>query len=161
MTYFALIDENNFVTQVIVGHEGQDAESSLEAQHSCKCKKAKRDGSIRGVYPGPGYFYDEVGDFFIKPSPYPSWQLNRENMSWGAPVEHPNPEHEHAYDWEESELNWVLKPAPAPSWQLNEDNYLYEAPVPKPDDLPGDEWIWDEEILDWVLKSELMALAGD
>ena len=68
--YFAEIDDNNIVTQVIVA--GQSFVDSLGG----KWVETAMDGSIRHNYAGIGYTYDAAKDVFIAPQPFPSWTLD-------------------------------------------------------------------------------------
>jgi hypothetical protein len=123
MAHYAYIDENNIVTNVIVGpDEGTEPEGidSWEAYFSSKGKgKALRtsyntyeNAHINGGEPfrknfaGIGFSYDEENDAFIAPQPFPSWTLNAETFVWDPPV--PAPEDGQAYDWDEESLSWVL-----------------------------------------------------
>jgi hypothetical protein len=60
---------------------------------------------LRGNYAGIGYDYDAQLDAFIPPSPYESWVLNTENVTWEAPI--PMPDDGKTYKWEESTTSWV------------------------------------------------------
>jgi hypothetical protein len=57
---------------------------------------------MRGVYPGPGYTYDETLDNFIPPQPYPSWVLDEATCLWEAPIPMPDGNH----TWNESTQSW-------------------------------------------------------
>lgn len=110
MAHYAFIDENNIVTQVIVGRnedEVVDGISDWEKYYgelmNQKCVRTSYNGNIRKQYAGIGYTYDENADVFISPQPYPSWSLD-ENYDWQPPT--PMPEDAIMYVWDELSLSW-------------------------------------------------------
>lgn len=62
--YFAQIDENNIVLQVIVAE--QDYINMLD--NPSKWIETFIDGSQRGCYAGIGFTYDATNDVFVAPS---------------------------------------------------------------------------------------------
>jgi len=104
MAYYAFLDEQNIVTQVIVGVddliEGIDPEVWYANFHGQVCKKT--GDNIRKQYAGIGYKYDAVADVFIAPKPYSSWLLDN-NFDWQAPTPKPDGD----YYWNEKKLNWI------------------------------------------------------
>jgi hypothetical protein len=76
MAHYAFLDENNIVTEVIVGRnedEVVDGISDWEAHYGefrgQVCKRTSYNGNIRRNYAGIGYTYDEARDAFIPPKP--------------------------------------------------------------------------------------------
>ena len=73
MAHYAFLDENNIVTEVIVGIdetetiEGLDTETWYANFRGQICKRTSYNGNIRFNYAGIGYTYDEVKDGFIPP----------------------------------------------------------------------------------------------
>ena len=73
MAHYAFLDENNIVTEVIVGIdeteliEGLDTETWYGNFRNQVCKRTSYNGNIRYNYAGIGYRYDEVEDAFIAP----------------------------------------------------------------------------------------------
>jgi hypothetical protein len=122
MAHYAFLDENNVVTEVIVGVEETELIEGLEPEtfygnsknQVCKRTSYNTQGGqhiyggvpFRKNYAGIGYTYDEIRDAFIPPKPYPSWILNEETCLWQAPIPYPNDEQE--YYWNEDILNWEL-----------------------------------------------------
>jgi len=95
--YFAQVDDNNIVTQVIVA--GQSFVDSLGG----KWVETAMDGSIRANYAGIGYTYDSKADAFYPPQPYPSWSLDA-TFKWQPPVAYP--EDGKLYTWNETDKKW-------------------------------------------------------
>ena len=112
MAHYAFLDENNIVTEVIVGIdeneliEGLDPETWYGNFRGQVCKRTSYNGRIRKNYAGVGFTYDESLDSFIAPKPYPSWKLDKRNSQWKAPV--PQPTDSHKYSWNEESLAWEL-----------------------------------------------------
>ena len=112
MAHYAFLDENNIVTEVIVGRdewEVVDGISDWEAYYGSKrnqvCKRTSYNGNIRKNYAGIGYTYDEDRDAFIAPKPFDSWVLDEETCRWEAPV--PYPDDGVMYEWDEKKTDWV------------------------------------------------------
>ena len=112
MAHYAFLDENNVVTEVIVGIdeteliEGKHPEVWYGEFRGQTCKRTSYNGNIRKNYAGIGFTYSEELDGFIPPNQYPSWQLNEENCQWEPPVN--CPEDGNFYDWNEESLSWDL-----------------------------------------------------
>lgn len=109
MAHYAFLDENNVVTEVIVGIdeteliEGLDTETWYGNFRNQKCVRTSYNHNIRKQYAGIGFSYDEVNDVFISPQPFASWSLD-ENFDWQPPT--PKPE---GMDWlwDEESLSWT------------------------------------------------------
>ena len=70
MAHYAFIDEQNTVTEVIVGRDedqGTDWAAFYAALRGQRCLRTSYNGRIRGVYAGIGYRYDEQLDVFLPP----------------------------------------------------------------------------------------------
>jgi hypothetical protein len=108
MAHYAFLNNNNIVTEVIVGIdeteliEGLDPETWYGNFRGQTCKRTSYNGKIRKQYAGVGYTYDAVADVFITPKPYKSWSLD-ENFDWQAPIDKP----EGNWSWDEEIGNWV------------------------------------------------------
>jgi hypothetical protein len=112
MAHYALLDENNIVTEVITGRDewevvGQikDWERYYGAIRGQECKRTSYNGNIRKNFAGVGYTYDEDRDAFIPLRPYDSWVLDEETCQWEAPI--PYPEDGVMYEWDEEATDWV------------------------------------------------------
>ena len=110
MAYYAFLDENNIVTEVISGIDETELIEGLHPEtwygnfKNQVCKRTSYNSNIRGTYAGIGYSYNEEEDIFITPQPYPSW--NRVGSFWQAPIEYPNDDKE--YMWNEENQQWDL-----------------------------------------------------
>ncbi len=109
MAHYAFLDENNVVTEVIVGIdeteliEGLDPEIWYGNFRGQNCKRTSYNNNIRKQYAGVGYTYDAVNDVFIAPQPYPSWFLDND-FNWQPPTPMPT---EGIWYWNELEQVWV------------------------------------------------------
>ena len=109
MAHYAFLDENNIVTEVIVGTEetelieGLDPETWYGEFRGQVCKRTSYNGNIRKNYAGIGFTYDAELDAFIGPKPYPSWVLDEATAQWEAPVAKP----EGDYSWDEDSVSWL------------------------------------------------------
>jgi hypothetical protein len=116
MAHYAFLDNNNIVTEVIVGIdeteliEGLDTETWYGNFRGQVCKRTSYNGNYRKNYAGMGYTYDVERDAFIAPKPFASWVLNEETCRWKAPVV--RPEGEGIYVWDEEAGNWVVVDLP-------------------------------------------------
>ena len=127
MAHYAMIDENNIVTQVFVGKDEGEGGINWENYYAhgtgqiCKRTSYNTRGGVhfdaetnepsdtqekafRKNYAGIGYSYDEQRDAFIPPRPFESWVLNEDTCLWEAPV--PMPEDGKAYTWNEDAGSW-------------------------------------------------------
>jgi hypothetical protein len=109
MAHYAFLDENNIVTQVIVGRnedEVVDGISDWEAHYAevmgQRCVRTSYNHNIRKQYAGIGFTYNEEADVFVSPQPFPSWTLD-ENHDWQPPVARPA---EGMYAWNEESMQW-------------------------------------------------------
>ena len=75
MAHYAFLDENNVVTEVIVGIdenekiEGKDPETWYGDFRGQKCVRTSYNSNIRFNYAGIGFIYDPIDDAFIPPMP--------------------------------------------------------------------------------------------
>lgn len=110
MAHYAFLDENNIVTEVIVGIdeteliEGKDPETWYGEFRGQRCVRTSYNANIRKHYAGIGYSYYEELDAFIPPKPFESWILNQETYLWEAPVTMPT---EGRYSWDEDSVSWI------------------------------------------------------
>jgi hypothetical protein len=104
MSHWAQIDDNNIVTQVLVGpNYGDEGEAFFNALGGTWVKTSYNN-NIRKNYAGIGYTYDVNRDSFIAPKPFNSWLLDEDTCRWQAPV--PYPTDGLMYQWDEELTDW-------------------------------------------------------
>jgi hypothetical protein len=88
MAHYAFLDENNIVTEVIVGIdetetiEGLDTETWYGNFRNQTCKRTSYNSKIRGNYAGIGFTYLPLEDIFISPKCHSEAILNVELAKW-------------------------------------------------------------------------------
>lgn len=120
MAHYAFLNDNNIVTEVIVGKDETDTSHDWEQlygdlrEQTCKRTSYNTKRGVhtnggtpfRGNYAGIGMKYDENLDAFIDVQPYPSWTLV--DYVWQAPVALPdNANPLNMYSWDEDNQQWV------------------------------------------------------
>lgn len=121
MAYYAFLDTDNVVTEVITGKDENDGNTDWEQFYgeirNQVCKRTSFN-TFKGVhatggtpfrknYAGIGYTYDAGRDAFIPPKPFNSWLLNEETCTWEAPVPYPTDSHPLSYYWDEPTQTWL------------------------------------------------------
>lgn len=106
MAHWAELDENNVVIRVTVGDNNEPDEGYqwLLDNLGGRWIKTSYNGSIRKNFAGVGFTYDETGDAFYAPQPYPSWKLDRRSFTWKAPTAMPTDGK--LYEWDEAGQAW-------------------------------------------------------
>jgi hypothetical protein len=117
MAYFAQLDENNIVLQVIAVHNNELLDNGVESENKgisfCQSlfgdnivwKQTSYNETFRKNYAGIGYTYDAGRDAFISPKPYSSWILDEATCKWVAPI--PRPTDNKNYYWDETTVSWI------------------------------------------------------
>jgi hypothetical protein len=88
MTYYAFLDDNNVVTEVIPGISETELIEGLEPAEwygnfrGQRCVRTSYNGKIRKNFAGVGYTYDEELDAFIAPKPDDSAIFDKETCRW-------------------------------------------------------------------------------
>jgi hypothetical protein len=97
MSYWAQLDNENKVIQVVVGQENlKDSYQWLIENIGGRWVQTTQEN-----YAGINWIYiEDLG--FHSPQPFPSWILN--GITWQSPT--PKPEGD--YYWSEEKLNWIL-----------------------------------------------------
>jgi len=91
MAHYAFLNEENIVTEVIVGIdeiepiEGLDTETWYGNFRGQVCKRTSYNGKIRKNYAGVGFTYDQTRDAFIAPEPDNQIGFNEETCQWIIP----------------------------------------------------------------------------
>jgi hypothetical protein len=116
MAHYAILDENNIVTDVFVGKdEGDEGADDWEVYYGAKRTSFNTVGGVhssgdntkafRKNYAGIGYTYDADRDAFIPPQPFPSWTLNESSCLWEPPIPQPT---DVPRQWNEETTSWDL-----------------------------------------------------
>lgn len=111
MAHYAFLDENNIVTEVIVGIDENELIDGVSPEiwygnfRGQKCLRTSYNGNIRKNFAGVGYSYNEDLDAFIPPKPQNSWILDEDICGWKAPIDYPNDGI--IYFWSEEDLSWI------------------------------------------------------
>ena len=105
MSHFAEIDEDNYVTRVLVGdnempNEGYDW---FVETFGGRWIQTSYNANFRKNFAGIGFTYNENLDAFIPPKPFNKWVLNEQTCQWEAPV----PKPEGNYYWDPEVDNWI------------------------------------------------------
>ena len=88
MAHYAFLDENNVVTEVIVGIDetqkidGLDPEIWYGNFRGQTCKRTSYNNKIRGNYAGIGFTYLPIEDIFIQPKCHAEAILNAKAAKW-------------------------------------------------------------------------------
>jgi hypothetical protein len=94
MAHYAFIDEQNIVTEVIVGNEETTGDweayyANVRGQRCLRTSYRTRGGQhlnggvpFRGNYAGIGYEYREDIDAFVSPCPGEGWILDEVTATW-------------------------------------------------------------------------------
>jgi hypothetical protein len=96
MAHYAFLDNDNIVTEVIVGIdeteliEGLDPETWYSSFRGQACKRTSYNGNIRKNYAGIGYTYDADRDAFIAPEPDNAIGFDEETCQWIVSVKDSN-----------------------------------------------------------------------
>ena len=116
MAHYAYLNDDNIVTQVIVGKDEGDSGIDWEDYYGAvrtsynthQNQHANGGTPFRGNYAGIGMvFLPDVGPdgIFIERQPYPSWTLDEATASWQPPT--PMPSEGGPWAWDEDTLSWV------------------------------------------------------
>jgi len=91
MAHYAFLDENNVVTEVIVGKDENELLDGLSPEEwyanfrGQTCKRTSYNNNIRKNYAGIGYSYDSTRDAFIAPKPIvegKEFAFNEDTCQW-------------------------------------------------------------------------------
>tara|TARA_R110000744_G_scaffold127543_1_gene234345 strand:+ start:533 stop:1000 length:468 start_codon:yes stop_codon:yes gene_type:complete len=104
MAHFAVLDESNIVTKVLVVSDDVITDENGVEQEQLGIdfltgllgvgtyKKTSYNENIRKNYAGIGYSYDDSRDAFIAPKEYSSWVFDEYTCRWTAPITRPREE---------------------------------------------------------------------
>jgi len=88
MAHYAFLDNNNIVTEVIVGIDETELIEGLTPEiwyadfKGQRCKRTSYNGNIRKNYAGIGFTYDDSRDAFIAPKCHNEAVLDEANCRW-------------------------------------------------------------------------------
>jgi hypothetical protein len=91
MAHYAFLDENNIVTEVIVGIDETELIDGLNTEtwygnfRGQKCLRTSYNGNIRKNYAGVGDTYDAIKDAFIAPKPVNAIGFDEDTCRWILP----------------------------------------------------------------------------
>ena len=117
MAYYAFLNDENIVVEVIPGRDedelGIDWEVFYSGERGLACKRTSfntranshADGKepFRYNFGEVGFSYNAEKDAFIPPKPFSSWILNENTCRWTPPVPYPQ---EGNWYWNEELSNW-------------------------------------------------------
>jgi hypothetical protein len=117
MAHYAFLNNNNIVTEVIVGKDETDKTHNWEEFYGeirkQICKRTSYNSNIRGNYAGIGHTYDTTNNVFYETKPFfTSWVLNSDTWVWEAPIK--SPDDMSKYYWDEDAYQadntkgWIL-----------------------------------------------------
>ena len=98
MAHYAFLNENNIVTEIIVGIDETELIEELDTEtwygnfRNQTCKRTSYNGNIRFNYAGIGYTYDESRDAFIAPKCHDEAILDEATCRWTCDNEEHNVE---------------------------------------------------------------------
>ena len=110
MAHYAFLDENNIVTEIIVGKDETELIDGLSPEvwygnfRKQTCIRTSYNNNIRKQYAGIGFTYDAIADVFVEPQPYSSWSLDS-NHDWQPPTLKPTDGKKYA--WFEPNKQWI------------------------------------------------------
>ena len=88
MAHYAFLNDNNIVTEVIVGVDETEKIEGLNPEiwygnfRNQVCKRTSYNGKIRGNYAGIGYKYYEQVDLFMPPKCHDEAVMNIQTAKW-------------------------------------------------------------------------------
>ena len=91
MAHYAFLNENNIVTEVIVGIDETELIEGIAPElwygnfRNQLCKRTSYNGKIRMNYAGIGYSYDAARDAFIPPKPEGNIGFDEKICQWIMP----------------------------------------------------------------------------
>jgi hypothetical protein len=92
MAHYAFLDENNIVTEVIVGIDETELIEGVQPEiwygnfRNQVCKRTSFNAKIRKNFAGIGFTYDSDRDAFIAPEPLSHEGFDEESCQWIVPI---------------------------------------------------------------------------
>lgn len=121
MANFALLDQQNTVLQTVAVNNSDINDLPFPESEPVGIaylqgifgadtiwKQTSFSGSFRQRPASIGGYYNADHDYFVDPSPYPSWILNVSDGSWQPPIPKPTAPDGYIAVWLESKVNWYI-----------------------------------------------------
>ena len=109
MRYFAEIDKNSLVIQVLLLDDNSITDGNDFFNKTLNLGgnwlETFLDSNERKNLAGVGFYYDNARNAFIAPQPFNSWVLDEITCQWDSPI--PYPSDGKMYRWNEESLSWV------------------------------------------------------
>jgi hypothetical protein len=139
MAHYAFLDENNIVTEVIVGVDENITQTDIDGTQ------------VGGSSDAWETFYGSLRNQSCKRTSYNAWAGKKQDPETGEPTEEPAFRKNYAgigftYD---ADRDAFISIKPYNSWILNEDTCLWDPPVPQPD--INNPYNWNEETGSWEI----------
>jgi hypothetical protein len=139
MAHYAFLDENNIVTEVIVGVDENITQTDIDGTQ------------VGGSSDAWEIFYGNFRGQTCKRTSYNSWAGKRKDPETNELTD------EVGFRKNYGGIGWTydatrdafIPPKPFASWLLNDETCLWDAPIPKPDIINAHNWI--EETGSWEL----------
>jgi hypothetical protein len=118
MAHYAIIDENNLVTNVIVADDEyienlENKNNYIKTSYNTLHGQHTLGGTpLRKNFAGIGMYYDPERDAFISMKPYPSWVLDEFTCTWISPIEKPQELEGKFLFWDEPTRSWIYTDIP-------------------------------------------------
>lgn len=121
MAHYAILDNNNIVTDIIVGRDDDNVPEGyasweeyyggLKTSYNTFAGEHQTGGTpYRKNFAAIGYTYDANRDAFIPPQIFASWILNENTCRWEAPIPMPYHTVDERCDWLEADQTWNVQP---------------------------------------------------
>ena len=142
MAHYAFLNENNEVTEVIVGVDENVTQTDLDGTE------------VGGTTEAWETFYSNFRGQTCKRTSFNAFKGKKRNLETGETIEEDGFRKNYAgigmiYD---QTRDAFIFPQPYPSWQFNETTYDWHSPVAKPD-LEND-YNWNEATLSWDIDNK-------
>lgn len=92
MAHYAFLNDENIVTEVIVGIDETELIEGVSPDiwygnfRNQKCVRTSYNGRIRKNFAGVGFYYDEIRDAFIAPEPADALGFDEDTCQWITPI---------------------------------------------------------------------------
>lgn len=110
MAFFAQVDENNLVIEVLKTDDSWPEKGKLWLEEKfggtwLETERETESERLRKNFACKGFTYNTEADAFVPPQPYDSFILDTNDYQWKPPI--PYPEDGKSYVWDEQTTSWV------------------------------------------------------